>query len=192
MAILTAMQVDWLASARLSHTAGQVAAPILTTCAIVGAVALALRRDVQAAIAAMPERVRIFLQIGAAVVCGCFFAGQSIGYRGVFLLFVLPCLLGLARLSRGAAAWIFRLAAYATLYGLWMLLVQREVAYFFGGTFFPVRSSAVGYTVWILRELIWWWLVTVLLAVLIRGVLDLPAWQDLVRRVRGARGAWSS
>jgi hypothetical protein len=37
------------------------------------------------------------LVIGCAVIVGCFFAGQSIGYRGVFLLMVIPGLLGIAR-----------------------------------------------------------------------------------------------
>jgi hypothetical protein len=35
--------------------------------------------------------------IGSAVIAGCFFAGQSIGYSGIFLLLVIPGLLALSR-----------------------------------------------------------------------------------------------
>jgi hypothetical protein len=178
--ILTAMKLSRSESAIISQIAEKVVQPLLTVAAIGSATAIAMRQDVRAAIDTLPRRAHVFLLIGAVLVCGCFFAGQSIGYRGVLLLFVLPCLLGLARISTGTGAtWMFRLTACATIFVLWMLLIQRAVAYVFGGSFSPVSGSTVGYAVWVLRELIWWWVITVLLAVLLRFGLDSPAWHDL-------------
>ena len=185
--MLAAMGVDESASATIRDIAANVAWLLLVTASVGCAGVIAARRDVHAALAALPPRVHVFLLIGAALVCGCFFAGPNVGYRGVFLLFVLPCLLGLARISMGTgAARLFRLTAYATLYVLWMLLIQRAVAKVFGGSFYPVRGSAVGYAAWLLRELLWWWVATVLLAILIRFGLDSPAWRDLLRLTRAA------
>ncbi len=56
------------------------------------------------------------------------------------------------------------------------------IADVFGGSFFPVEGSLVGLAVWVIQELAWWWLITVLVAILIRFVADSPAWRD----VRGA------
>src|ERR1700732_2860442 len=36
-------------------------------------------------------------RLGSVLIVGCFFAGQNVGYRGIFLLLVLPGLLGVAR-----------------------------------------------------------------------------------------------
>src|SRR5262249_41193046 len=49
------------------------------------------------------ERDQVFLVIGCALIVGCFFAGQSIGYRGIAFLFALPGFLALARKSRTVA-----------------------------------------------------------------------------------------
>jgi hypothetical protein len=53
--------------------------------------------ELRAAIAGLPDRERVIMVIGSAVIAGCFFAGQSIGYRGIFLLLVIPGLLALSR-----------------------------------------------------------------------------------------------
>src|SRR5262249_43321397 len=56
-------------------------------------------RDFRIALAQLPEPEKIFLLIGAALIGSCFFAGSSVGYRGIHLLFTLPGLLALARMS---------------------------------------------------------------------------------------------
>src|SRR5262249_44581977 len=52
-------------------------------------------RNFRAALARLPEPEKIFLLIGAALIGGCFFAGSSNGYRGIYLPFPLPALLPL-------------------------------------------------------------------------------------------------
>ena len=51
---------------------------------------LLTRAPLRQTFARIGERERIFLVIGSVLIVGCFFAGQNIGYRGIFLLFVLP------------------------------------------------------------------------------------------------------
>jgi hypothetical protein len=44
--------------------------------------------ELRRAFASLTRPERVFLVIGSAVIAGCFFAGQSIGYRGVYFLLV--------------------------------------------------------------------------------------------------------
>lgn len=126
-----------------------------------------------------PTKARVLLTIGAIVVVGCFFAGQSLGYRGIFLLLPLPSLLALGRAAEEPhAATIFRCTAYGTIFLLWMMTVQGTVARLFGGVISPVTGGP-GHVVWAARELVWWGVIAVLMAILIRFVLDSPAWRDL-------------
>jgi hypothetical protein len=123
---------------------------------------------------------RILLVIGSAVIAGCFFAGQSIGYRGVFLLLVLPGLLALSRtahrklriLGRGAAVVIlllmwgecFRLALYRFLEQL--------------GASAAITGS-LQMEFWLLRELCWWWTISVMLAVVIDFLREAPIFRSI-------------
>ena len=49
------------------------------------------------AFAKMPEQDAIFLVIGAALIAGCFFAGQSVAYKGIYLIFVVAGLVAMRR-----------------------------------------------------------------------------------------------
>ena len=86
---------------------------------------------------------------GSAVIAGCFFAGQSIGYSGVFLLLVIPGLLALSRSAiRGLRALCLGSAIVIVLL-MWGECLRRA----FDG----------GFGFWLLRELGWWWSVSVML-----------------------------
>src|SRR5262249_39615709 len=50
-----------------------------------------------AALLELSGEEHIFFAIGSALMVGCFFAGQNLGYRGIFLLLVIPGLLALWR-----------------------------------------------------------------------------------------------
>ena len=72
---------------------------LLAALAIVAAalaIRLALHGDFARVVAGLPERIRLFLVIGAALTAGCFFAHPNIGYRAVLLVLELPGLLALA------------------------------------------------------------------------------------------------
>ncbi|MBV9757310.1 MAG: hypothetical protein JO047_09670 [Alphaproteobacteria bacterium] len=109
------------------------------------------------------------LVIGSALVVGCFFAGQNIVYRGVFLLFVLPGLLGIARNMSDAGLRRLLIGTGAAI----VLLLWQE---FFRLSLYalPARlglSDRATFTVyalfWLSRELAWWWMIAVLVWVLL-------------------------
>ncbi len=134
---------------------------------LVLAIKLASTSDFKSAVAAAPPAHRGFLIIGAALICGCFFAGQSVGYRGVHLLFALPGVIALAGVSAPRSArLVFWLTVGAMLFVMWRLTLQGLVAHLSGGTEFPLGGSTPAYLFWIAHELAWWWIVSVLLAIL--------------------------
>jgi hypothetical protein len=126
------------------------------------------RSDLSAALAALTPAEAIFLVIGCLLIGGCFFAGQNIGYRGIYLLFVLP---GLLALSRHARERRLRILADGTA-ALAVALMWGECfrTNLLAGLGFleigPSLVDTVWLNFWLLRELAWWWLIAVMLAVL--------------------------
>ena len=123
---------------------------------------------------------------GAIVLTGCFFTGTSISYRGIFLLLILPGLFDLAR-----KAPLRRLAVCAiavTLLCLWSELLRQwgeavldrllDMAAPMRGD--SLMGDAPSIVFFIGRELLWWWLIALLAAVI--GVFLVMS-----RAVRGLR-----
>jgi hypothetical protein len=119
------------------------------------------------ALASLTRSERVFLVIGSAVIAGCFFAGQSIGYRGVYFLLVMP---GLVAISRASSANIRRLSLgtgvviVALMWGeCFRLALYRALEH-------PGVPEALAGQLkllfWLCRELGWWWTVSVMLTVL--------------------------
>jgi hypothetical protein len=136
--------------------------------------------ELRAGIAGLSGRERMLLVIGSAVIAGCFFTGQSIEYRGIFLLLVLPGLLGLPR-SGGRGLRTLCLATAVVI----VLLMWGEALR---------RALDGGFGFWLVRELGWWWSVSVMLAVLGDFLRESPVWRGAIaapagqRRDRGPRG----
>lgn len=155
-------------------------APLLLTAAFVTALRLAKRTDLRASLAELSDRTHRFLLIGGVLVVGCFFAGQNINYRSVFLLLILPGILALTSVAPNRSVrGIFMLTTASILCVLWELTIRHLVADLFGGSYLLMEDSLPIFTVWVIKELGWWWLVTVLIAILIRFAADSPAWHDL-------------
>jgi hypothetical protein len=146
----------------------------LTICAITLALRLAASPPVRQNFNALQPDQRGFLIIGAALICGCFFAGYSDSYRGIFLLFALPGLLALAPGGR-----MFGITAGAVLFVMWGLTTQLLIARLTGGTAFPITGPSMIYLYWLIRELAWWWIISVLLATLFCFAAESPAWRML-------------
>jgi hypothetical protein len=117
-------------------------------------------------LARLSPRESIFLAIGGVLIVGCFFAGQNVGYRGIFLLLALPGLIALGRNAADPAT--ERLARIAGL--VVVLLMWGE---FFRTTLIQaLRAAALGdgavlagwLGFWLLREVAWWWAISVLAA----------------------------
>src|SRR3984893_5896600 len=82
-------QFDWFTTLPVAIMA------VLLIVTAVQVIRLARDGKLAAAFAKMPERDAMFLVIGAALIAGCFFAGQSVGYRGVHLIFVVAGLVAM-------------------------------------------------------------------------------------------------
>jgi hypothetical protein len=133
--------------------------------------------ELRAAIAELPSGERVLVVIGSAVIAGCFFAGQSIGYRGIFLLLVLP---GLLALSRSAVRELRALCLGSAI--VIVLLMWGECLR---------QALGGGFGFWLLRELGWWWSVSVMLALVADFLWESPVLQAasvwLVRQPVGSR-----
>ena len=49
---------------------------------------------------------------------------------------------------------------------------------------YPVEGSAAIYAVWLVQELAWWWLVTILLAIQFVFIADAPVWREIRQLAR--------
>jgi len=121
--------------------------------------------EFRAALASLPRLERILLVIGSAVITGCLFAGQSVGYRGVFLLLAMP---GWLALSRSSVREV-RVVSFGT--GIVIVLLMwgecLRLALDYGleqwSVVEPLASEAK-IQFWLVCELCWWWTVSVILA----------------------------
>ena len=163
-----------MTSSPLASLAGWVTMVTLYVMLLAGSAVICCRvlatGALHAGVEALDRPERMFLVIGSAVIVGCFFAGQSIGYRGVFLLLVLPGMLGLARSS--SASGLRRLSLGT---GVVIVLLM------WGECFRLALDRTVGPQLlfWLTRELGWWWAISVMIAVLADFVLHSPVVQSL-------------
>ena len=131
--------------------------------------------ELRAALASLPDRDRVLLVIGCAVIAGCYFAGQSIGYRGVFLLLVIP---GLLSIARGSARKLRVLAfgnAIIIVFLMWGECFRLALYRAIEQTIIPPGlAGSVQMVFWLCRELCWWWVVAFMLAVLADFLLASP------------------
>ena len=127
-----------------------------------------------------------FLAIGGLLVTACFFAGQNIDYRGIFLL---PVLSGLVCLYRSASDGVVRRFCRqmiaAVLFVMWEECFRRALH----AIVLPVSSEGLSSRAevffWIGRELVWWWLV-VGLAALVLSYLRQSPWAEGFARAAGS------
>jgi hypothetical protein len=124
--------------------------------------------ELRRALASLTRPERVFLVIGSAVIAGCFFAGQSIGYRGVYFLLVMPGLLAISRTSGADTRKLIlgtSVIIVALMWGECFRLALYRAAEHPG---FPeALAGQVKLLLWLCRELGWWWTVSVMLTVLV-------------------------
>ena len=116
---------------------------------------------------------------GAALMCGCFFAGDSVGYRGIFLLLVLPGLLALAEAPALQRRFITTIVAVLAL--MWSMAIMQAAAQI--GT--PL-GHGIFLLAWLLEQAGWWWVVSQLLSLLVSFAVDSPTWRWLAGRCASA------
>ena len=118
---------------------------------------------------------------GALLLTACFAAGQNIGYRGIWFILVMPGLVRLHRFAgdRALKEFLARMIA-AVLLVAWEAPLRRAVhaaAGVYAGDWLRPRLELL---FWLGRELLWWWLVSGLAAIVVVWLLRLP----LVAKVR--------
>jgi hypothetical protein len=113
----------------------------------------------------VPEAERVFLTIGAALMVGCFLAGQSVSYRAIHLLFVLPALLTLATKT---GKHLPRVAVALVIGVMW-------------GDALHVRRGRLDGLLWLAVQAAWWIAMTILAALLLSLLRDSLAWRSLLR-----------
>jgi hypothetical protein len=163
----------------LAHVAGTITrSPLVAQITAIGCFAALLivvvsicrrllnMRELRVVLATLPRRERLLLVIGSAVIAGCFFAGQNVGYRGVYLLLVMPGLLTMVR-SQVREVRVVALSTSVTIvllmWGECLRLALYHVLDQTDLTFFAIGFKSL---FWLLRELCWWWTVSLMLAVL--------------------------
>jgi hypothetical protein len=137
-----------------------------------------------------------FLAAGGALICGCFFAGDNGLYRGIYFLFALPALLTLAhQLSLRSARAAFRGTCVAIVFVLWYPFLRKGIRVAVKALGNPVESwydehgvighqgldRASGLVFWLFDQVAWWWIATVLLAVLSTLMLSSQLFRSLSR-----------
>jgi hypothetical protein len=147
------------AEQKLVGTAGML---LLTLVAAGYAIKIESRFSLANALDTMPRRDAGFLVAGSALVCGCFFAGQNVDYRAIMLLPTLPGLLFLASsLPERSGRALFAASAWTVVPLMWVFFIQQVITAAFG------RRGMVAFAHWLLDQVLWWSIVTVLLAVLL-------------------------
>jgi hypothetical protein len=164
----------------LSHPAGVVLLIALLVAMLAGAVALARQDDLGSRLRSLTEAEATFLLVGCVLVVSCFLAAQNVLYRAIHFLFVLPGLTALARaggrrgldgLFLGTAALVIVLMWDDTARTLINGAVRR-----FGVSAGP--NGMAHFNIWLVRELVWWLVVTLLSALMLRLAWASRARQD--------------
>ncbi len=123
---------------------------------------------------------------GAVLLVGCFFAGPSIVYRGIHLLLVLPAILALWRDAPDTPSrLLFAGAAWVSVWCLWSeAALNHLLALTHGRERLAEAEIVILGALTGLRELAWWWLISVLIT--LAGCIGLasPAGMQLCRRLR--------
>jgi hypothetical protein len=148
-----------------------VALLVVLLAALLGcAVLLASRDGLVSRIRSLTEAEATCLLTGCVLIVSCFLAAQNSLYRAIYLLFVLPGLTALARYP-ATVGLIIILMWTSGLRALIDALLER-----FGVAMLPGGIAHAG--IWLVRELAWWFVITMLSALMLRLVWDSRARQD--------------
>jgi hypothetical protein len=122
-----------------------------------------------AAMATLDPRERNLLVLGSAVMCSCFFLGQNIWYRAIFLLMVLPGLFAISRAATSPRGNHWSLGTgVAIVFLMWEEFFRFGMLRVLHAVGAPASQIAGGHLLfWILREAVWWWVIAILLAIMV-------------------------
>src|SRR5262245_25985950 len=150
-------------------------------------------RDFCVALGRLPEPEKMFLLIGATLICGSFLTGSNIGYRGIHVLFTLPGLLTMARTESD-----MRVQRVAVLGCVLVVTLTWAGFLMWDGTFPRIVASWIGSVpsgrltrgLWFLVEMAWWLVSTIFIAILIGCCSKWLEGRRLVRRATPLNYKW--
>jgi hypothetical protein len=148
---------------------------IFGAAALASATRLALRPGFAGAYSSLGGPHRVFLIAGALLFCGCFLSKPSIGYRGIILL---PALPGILAMARAGGSRVLGAGAVAMVLAMWNFVPM--VLFGPGGALGALLGPLPFLAVWAMRELVWWFVFVILLAVLQRFAIGSAVWQACV------------
>jgi hypothetical protein len=113
--------------------------------------------------------------LGALLLTACFFAGQNIDYRGIYFILVMP---GLIRFCQSAGdpairRFLARMIA-AVLFVAWEEPLRHAIHMVGTAIAADWLRPRVELLFWIGRELVWWWLIAGLAAIVLTQMLRMP------------------
>jgi len=149
-----AKEYDWPSGAAIALRV------TLSLVALGAGVAIGLRPALAAALDRLTDRERMALLAGSLLILSCFFTAQNIGYRAMHLVLTLPALTALGRIHVGRP---WSATTYTVLALLWSSGWRNWIA-----SLIPGRDAFVG--IWLVREALWWWTITMMIA-LVLGLL---------------------
>ena len=146
------------------------------------------------ALGQLDAREADFLLVGAALISGCFFIIENVLYRGIFLLLALPGLLTLAnRFASRLARLAFQGTCVAIVFVLWFPIVEACVHFAANVLGKPISriyqlpgsldrlDGLIPLAMWFCDQVVWWWIILVLVAVLGAFMLNSELWAALCR-----------
>lgn len=142
---------------------------VLSLGALILGLRMGLGERLRGHLALLNTRERSFLLIGALMTCACYFSAQNIGYRAINLILVLPAITALAvltgeRIYKQLAALVVVLLWTGAWRYLWedYVMAARSMND-------PARYAALYF-----RDLIWWIVVPMLIAMIVALLRDGP------------------
>jgi hypothetical protein len=115
------------------------------------------------------------LLVGALLLTTCFLLGQNIDYRGIYFILVMPGLVRLCQSDRDPAIrrFLARMIA-AVLFVAWEEPLRRALHMIAPTIAADWLRPRIELLFWIGRELVWWWLIAGLAAIVLTQLLRMP------------------
>jgi hypothetical protein len=137
-------------------------------------------------IRALQPRERTLLVAGSVAIAFCFFAAENNYYRAIFLFPILPALWALERgVDTPTSARPFRVASWLVVALLWSAIFWVGPNMLLDPWLGEYGKRPFLVLIWAVRELLWWWLVGLLVSVVLCFVWDAP----ILARLRAGRHA---
>jgi hypothetical protein len=154
----------------LPRSVGVILLVVLLAVVLAASVALARQDDLGSRVRSLTAAEARCLMVGCVLIVSCFLAAQNVQYRATHLLFVLPGLTVLARPRGrrvGDCAYPVLVALIVVL--LWSGAIDAPIDAALARSGVPTLPDGIThFYVWLVRELVWWVVVTMLSGLMLR------------------------